>query len=240
MTAWQQLALAFPHEPDYARADFLEAPSNAAALAWLARSADWPGGRLALWGEAGCGKTHLLHRWAAKAGAVVLTGRAVRGWHDLAGSAGVAIDQADAAEENGLLHVLNGAAEAKLPVLLASRLPPSRWRVGLPDLASRVRAISAVGIGPAEDELLRALLARLLSERRLAVAPPLQARLLLRLSRTPSAIREAAARLDRAALEAGSGVTWALVAQILGNLGPEAANQSDEMLEPSWSLPRPT
>ena len=55
-------------------------------------------------------------------------------------------------------------------------------------------------IGPAEDELLRGLLARLLAERQLAVAEPLQDWLRLRLPRSQAAIREAVARLDRAAL----------------------------------------
>jgi chromosomal replication initiation ATPase DnaA len=239
MTALQQLALPFPHAPDYARADFLEAPSNAEALAWLARTEDWPGGRLAVWGEAGCGKTHLLHRWAAAMGAAVMTGPALRGWPDLPGTGGAAIDDADAAEETALLHLLNAAAEAVSPVLLGSRVPPARWLVRLPDLASRVRSVSAVGIGPPEDDLLRALLTRLLSERRLGVSPPLQAWLLLRLPRTAAAVREAAARLDRAALEAGTGVTRGLIVQVAEDLAPEAPAQPREISSTAEAIASP-
>ncbi len=54
-----------------------------------------------------------------------------------------------------------------MPVLLAARAPPARWQFGLADLASRLRAITAVEIGPPEDTLLRILLARLLAERQL-------------------------------------------------------------------------
>ena len=115
----------------------------------------------------------------------------------------MAVDDADAAPERPLLHLLNAAGEAGLPVLLAGRAAPARWHAALPDLASRLRAITAVRIGPAEDELLRSLLARLLAERQLAVAEPLQDWLRLRLPRSQGAIREAVARLDRAALAAG-------------------------------------
>jgi chromosomal replication initiation ATPase DnaA len=225
VTVRDQLALPFPHEPDYGATEFLGAPSNAAARAWLARTEHWPGGRLALWGEAGCGKTHLLHRWAVETGARLIAGPALRGLPDLPLTGGVAIDDAEGAEECALLHLLNAAAEAALPVLLAGRTAPARWPVRLPDLASRLRSVNAAGIGPAEDDLLRALLARLLSGRQLAVPPPLQEWLLLRLPRTPAAIREAAARLDRAALAAGAGVTRSLAVQVLAGLAVEAPVQ---------------
>lgn len=213
MTSPRQIPLPFVHRPDFATATFLEAPSNADALAWLARTGEWPGGRFALWGEAGCGKTHLLHRWAARVGAHV-TGMPEAEIGPPAGP--LALDDAETAagEERAFLHLLNGAAEAGCPVLLAARTPPSRWRVRLPDLASRLRATSAVQIGPAEDGLLGALLTCLLAERQLAVPPAVQAWLLLRLPRTPAAIREAAARLDHAALAAGGAVTRPIAAEV--------------------------
>ena len=71
------MPLPFVYEPAYQPADFLPDAGNAAALAWL--DAPWPGGRLTLWGEAGCGKTHLLHVWAARTGAELLDGSALAG-----------------------------------------------------------------------------------------------------------------------------------------------------------------
>src|SRR5580698_6522421 len=158
MTHTRQLPLPFSHSPEYAVEDFQPADSNAEALAWLDRTADWPQHRLAVWGPGGCGKTHLLHLWAARAGAVLLSGPAVR---LVPPERPLAIDDADAAPEQVLLHTLNAAAEAGLPVLLAGREPPARWPVRLPDLASRLRAITSVQIQPADEELLQCLLARL-------------------------------------------------------------------------------
>ena len=133
---------------------------------------------------------------------------------------GVALDDADAmAEEPALLHLLNAAREAGLPVLLAARTPPARWPVRLPDLASRLRAVTAVEILPPEESLLRALLLRLLADRQLAVRPDLQDWLLLRLPRSPAALREAVARLDRAALAAGGAVTRPIAAGVVAAMG---------------------
>ncbi len=214
-----QLALPFDPPPRFEPVDLIEAGSNAEARAWLARTGEWPGARLALWGPAGCGKTHLLHGWALRAGAEILRGpdldpELVPG--PLEGA--MAIDDAEQAPELALLRLLNTAGEAGQPVLLAGRAPPARWPVRLPDLASRLRAITAVAIGAAEDELLRLLLRRLLMERQIGVAEAVQSFLLLHLPRTPAAVRLAAARLDRAALAAGRAVTRGLAEQVLADL----------------------
>jgi len=215
-----QLPLPFPHQPAYAAADFLEAPSNEAALTWLDRVADWPDHRLALWGEPGCGKTHLLRLWAGRRGAALLAGPDLHGLPTLPAAGGVALDDADTiADEAALLHLLNAAREARLPVLLAARTPPARWPVHLPDLGSRLRAVTSVEILSPEESLLRALLLRLLADRQLAVRTDLQDWLLLRLPRSPAALREAVARLDQTALAAGGAVTRPIAAAVVAAMG---------------------
>lgn len=220
MTGWRQLPLPFDHAPQFACSDFLTGASNAEALAWLDRTPAWPQRRLALWGGQGSGKTHLLHRWAARNGAGVVSGPALRFDPPLppSGSQAIAIDEADAAPERALLHLLNATAEAAQPVLLAGQTPPARWPLALADLASRLRAVTAVQIHPPGDELLRSLLARLLAERQIAVPAALQDWLRLRLPRTPWAMREAAARLDRTALAAGRPVTRVVAAAVLADI----------------------
>lgn len=217
MTALRQLALPFVHAPRLTEAEFLPSPGTEAALAWLS-AAEWPGRRLALWGAPGTGKTHLLHVWATRAGAVLVSGAAVRAGAapgNVCAPGPLALDDADLAPETGLLHLLNAAQEAGHPVLLAARTPPARWPTALPDLASRLRATIAVPLGAADDAFLRTLLARLLSDRQLQVAASVQDWLLAVLPRDPAALREAAARLDRAGLAAGRGITRALAARTL-------------------------
>jgi chromosomal replication initiation ATPase DnaA len=176
---------------------------------------------LAIWGPPGCGKTHCLRLWAAHVGAVCRDGPGLRVPPEPA--AAVAIDDADAVPDpEVLLHTLNRAAAAGTALLLSARLPPGRWSVGLPDLKSRLRAITAVEIGPPEDSLLRALLARLLSDRQLAMSSGIQEWLLLRLPRTAAALREAVARLDRAQLATGRAITRGLAAAILAEMDDPA------------------
>lgn len=249
MRAAPQLPLPFLRPAPRPSGDFLRAPSNEAALTWLARTADWPQGRLALWGESGCGKTHLLSEWAAATGGHLLHGPALPelgDLPDLPNAHGLVIDEADAlTREPTLLHLLNAAAEARQPVLLAARTPPARWPVRLPDLASRLRAITAVEIGPPEESLLRALLARLLADRGQRVPASLQDWLLTQLPRTPATLREAVDRLDRAALARPGGITQPFARAVLQDLlhlppvdsdtGGTADLDEDSMSSPSGS-----
>ena len=213
----KQLALPFAEEQNYAADDFCDAPSNAKARDWLARPEAWSNGRLVLWGEAGCGKTHLLHVWAAESGAAIIHGPELYGLVRPTGP--VAVDDADILPEpQALLHLLNTASEAGQKVLMTARLPPARQTIPLPDLASRLRAAEAVEIRPAEDELLERLLTRLAADRQLTLSIPVRNFMLIFLPRTAATLREAVARLDRATLGRGTKITRQLAAEILAEL----------------------
>jgi chromosomal replication initiation ATPase DnaA len=229
MSSSGQLALSFFPGPSFAEVDFRRAESNAAACAWLCRTAEWPNHRLALWGEAGCGKTHLLHIWSRQSGAMLCSGFQLPGLTDVQGT-GIAVDDADAiSDERALLHLLNAADETGTPVLLAARTPPARWGVGLADLASRLRAMMAVEIGAPEDSLLQALLARLLADRQLRLPGTVQDWLVRRLPRSAAALREAVERLDAAALDEHRTITARFAARVLAPvLGPDEISQSDD------------
>ncbi len=218
MTRSAQLALPFGHVPGYAPQEFFRSPGNEAALAWLARSTDWPDGRLVIWGAVGSGKTHLLHVWAAESRAVLSCGADLDWTEALQGSGPIAIDDADAAPETPLLHLVNAAAEWERPLVLTSRRHPSRWPMKLADLSSRLRAAAEVELRGPEDDLLSPLFSRLLAERQLAVPHHVQAWLLRRLPRSPAALEAAAARLDHALLESPGRVTRALATAIVESL----------------------
>ncbi|HEY0184165.1 MAG TPA: DnaA/Hda family protein [Rhodopila sp.] len=227
-----QLLLPFPFVPDYDSRDFLPAASNREALAWI--DIEWPERRLALWGPPGCGKSHLLHIWAERNKADLLTGPMLtdQALHDLNGKAeggALALDDADrVASEPLLLHLLNTARDRGLRLLLTSREPPSRWPALLPDLSSRLRAITAVEVQPASDDLLAALLMRLLSDRQLSVAQSVQQWLLTHLPRSPAALRQAVQRLDQLSMVSGKAITRSLAARVLAE-DETAISSADEV-----------
>ena len=54
-------------------------------------------------------------------------------------------------------------------MLLTARSAPATWRIEVPDLASRLRALPVVALAAPDDALLRAVIVKLFADRQLAV-----------------------------------------------------------------------
>jgi chromosomal replication initiation ATPase DnaA len=215
----EQLPLDLGHRPALGRADFLVAPSNAQAVAWLDRWPLWPGPGVALYGPPGSGKTHLAHVFAARARAPFIDPAALATERvpALLGDARAAIvDDARRAGAEPLLHLYNVLSERRGHLLLAAREPPAHWPIALPDLRSRLLAAPAVALDPPDEALIAALLVKLFADRQLAVGDDVVAYLTLRLERSFDAALSAVALLDRAALAEQRPVTVPLARRVLG------------------------
>lgn len=226
MTDRKQLLFAFDHTPSLQEEDFLVADDNREAYAWLERWPHWPSSVLVVHGPPGCGKTHLLHVFLARTGGLALTlsdldhGRVVE---RLDTAPAWALDDADRlagpADEVGLLHVYNTICETRRHLLLTAREPPSRWRVRLPDLGSRLKATPVAGIRSPGDPLMRAVLGKLFADRQLQVDDGVLTYVLSHMERTFDAARSIVARIDETALHGHRRITTALVREVLNAEG---------------------
>jgi chromosomal replication initiation ATPase DnaA len=100
-------------------------------------------------------------------------------------------------------------------LLLMSRAPAMRLDIGLPDLASRLKALPAVAMGVPDDTLLAGLLGKLFSDRQVLVSDKVIAYLVPRIERDFSAMGQLVADIDQQALEKQKPVTVPLVADVL-------------------------
>jgi chromosomal replication initiation ATPase DnaA len=214
----RQLALALDHGESFAREDFVEGPSNAAALSLIDRWPDWPSRVMALIGPQGSGKSHLATIWSEQSGARFVSMRTLdreRLPSVLATGALVVEDFAEGTfDEAVLFHLLNLAHQEGAYLLLTARTSPAGWTIGLPDLASRLRAIPAVTLSAPDDPLLRAVMIKLFADRQLAVDETLIAYLLTRMERSFPAARLAVDNLDREAMRQKRPVNRALAAEL--------------------------
>jgi chromosomal replication initiation ATPase DnaA len=217
-----QLPLELGHRASYGGEDFLVAPCNEAAVAWLDRWPDWPGPGLAIHGPAGCGKTHIAHVFQAGAEARLLRPGDLERASPAAlieGYRACVLDGAPPVPERPLLHLFNALAEKGGHLLIVSRLPPARWSLGLPDLASRLSALPAVRIDPPDDSLVEALLVKLFADRQIIVAPGVVAFLTARLERSFDALLRAVDHLDRESLARHRRVSLPLAREIVEQEG---------------------
>jgi chromosomal replication initiation ATPase DnaA len=213
-----QFVLDLGHRPALGREDFLVAPHNASAVALVGSWPDWPGPSAAVYGPPGGGKTHLAHVFAASAHAEIVAAGALEeaASRVLDGALrAAAVEDADRVAGLGLLHLLNAVAEKGGHVLLTAREAPSRWPVQLPDLASRLRALPAVGIGAPDDATLAAVLVKLFEDRQLRVSDEVVVYLAARIERSFDGARRIVAALDAASLAARREVTVALAREVL-------------------------
>ena len=211
-----QLTLPLGHDPQYGRDDFVVWPSNEAALRLIDRWPDWPAPVVVLSGPAGSGKTHLAHIWAERAGAEVLAASRLDAVLARPGRV-VALDDIDpqAVPEQPLFHLINSATEAGAHLLVTSRSPAALWKVGLPDLRSRLRLAAPAALASPDDDLLRQVLVKLFADRQLFVERPVIEYLLVRMERSLAAALVLVDRLDREALAAGNPITRAMAARFL-------------------------
>lgn len=214
----RQLVLALDHSVSFAAEDFLQGPSNEAALTLIERWPDWPDRVVAMIGPEGSGKSHLASIWAEVTGARILSAKLLS-ITDLPAAfvtGALVLEDLEFAglDERSLFHFLNLAREQRAFVLITSRSPLSTFPVTIRDLASRMRVLPSVTLTSPDDALLRALMVKLAADRQIALDETLVNYLANRIERSFAAARAAVNRLDEEAMRQHRPVTRALAAEL--------------------------
>lgn len=201
--------------------DYFVSGSNRAAHD-VVTGGDWPGGRLALTGAPGAGKTHLAQIWAQAARAPVIAAAGLRDLALPAPGAALVVEDLDTLPqdaEEALFHLINHLAATSGRLLVTAPRPPARLSIALPDLASRLQAFSLARIDSPDDALLAAILAKLFADRGLAPDSALIPWLVARMERSFAAASELAELLDAMALSEGRALTVPFARAVLSQAG---------------------
>jgi DnaA family protein len=225
----RQLALKFPAPQRCTLANF-EAGPNGEIVDALGKCGH--GAFAALWlvGETGAGKSHLLRGTCHAAVAAGLTAAYlpldVRAagtdvFDGLEAFAVVAIDDTERwlghrLWEEALLGLYQRLFDRRSALLFASTLTPGDLDVGLPDLASRLRAAQVYTLRPLADTDRARAIERLAAERGLELSGDVVAFILRRVPRRMDELLGIFERLDRGALAQQRRVTIPLVKEVLG------------------------
>jgi chromosomal replication initiation ATPase DnaA len=213
-----QLVLTLETRSAQGRSDFIVAPGNERAVAFIDSFREWPAPAAALIGPPASGKSHLAAVWAQRVGAGVVQAMALNA--DVPQGPLVVEDVAQGVAEAPLFALLERAA----PLLLTSQVGPADWptkfRFALPDLVSRSRALLAFDLWAPDDALLMGLAVKLFADRQLQVPESVISHMIATLERSPGAIRDFVARADAAALAAKKPVNLGLIKGLLADTPP--------------------
>lgn len=219
----RQIAFDLGHRPAHGRQDFLVAPSNRDAVAWIDLWPEWPAPALVLHGPASCGKTHLAAVWAEKTDTAFVTAAQIAGGDAdaIARSArNLVLDHvdpwfSDRAAETTLFHLYNIMKEEGRSLLLTMRMAPVHVPFALPDLASRLRAAPAAAIHAPDDSLLSAILVKLFADRQLTVGQDVISYIVPRMERSFAAATDIVDRADKIALAEKKNIGVGLMRQVM-------------------------
>lgn len=215
----KQLILPLGHSPAFEDKDFIVSSANKEAHQSLMSRPQWSHPCLSIYGDRGCGKTHLSHIWQEKTKAQYFTG------HDfnrieieslLKGESPLILDDAHFIEkEEKLFHFYNHIMDKKRGFLLLSLFPPSQWTFKLPDLKSRLKVIPAIKIHAPDEALLSRLITKLFQDLQVHVEGDVVSFLLKHMERSFQSANTWVEKLNRASLIQKRRVTIPLVRELL-------------------------
>jgi DnaA regulatory inactivator Hda len=215
----KQLILPLDHSPAFDDKDFIVSTANENAYHHLMSWPQWPHPCLSIYGEGGCGKTHLSHIWQEKTKARYLSGNdfnqvQLEALFD--GKNLFILDNAQRIDrEEKLFHFYNYILNEKGGVLFLSAVPPSQWKVSLPDLSSRLKIIPAIRIHAPDEALLARLINKLFQDLQLHVDEDVVSFLLKHMERSFESAHFWVEQLNTASLIQKRRITIPLVREML-------------------------
>lgn len=217
-----QIPLSFEITPSKGRDDLIVSQSVQGAITMIDQWPNWPSHVVVLAGPTGSGKSHIAHIWQQKSDAKKIT---LRGETDdlveTVKTTPVLIENIDQllassqADETKLFHLLNSAKEAGSFVLMTARSWPASWKVGLPDLASRIKAATIVEISEPDENLLAQVIFKLFADRQVEIDEKTVNYLVMRMERSLAVASNIVEAMDELALSKKTPVSRAIAAEVL-------------------------
>lgn len=190
----QQLFIKFPIKSEYLSEDFYISPANNQAYEYISKWPNWGNevfsNILLIYGETGSGKTHLAHIWQNLSNASLLHADSFSKENSLI------LEDIDYIDQEFLLHLINTTKENKQYLLLTSTSSPKNLNFPLADLQSRIMSIPSIAIDFPDQELLKAVLLKHLTDRNLKISSVAMDYITPRIDRSFSKLRIFIEKLD--------------------------------------------
>lgn len=220
----RQVPFAFDLTRSTSREDYVPGLANDAALAFIDAWPNWRARVGAIWGPRGSGKSHLSQIWRMAAHAIEITPSAltIERVTELSPGCAVLVDGAgDVTTGAPLFHLINFINNSQSWLLLTGEQAPQRWPTSVPDLHSRLTAVTGACLDLPDEALMARVLLKLFGDRQLKFPEALIDYLVPRLRRSFADAEKLVALMDYLALEKKRSVSIETAARALRQLDDE-------------------
>lgn len=223
----RQIPFHFEVKPEWGREDFLAARCNIEALKTIESWPQWTFFALFLYGPLGCGKTHLAHIFAERV--IKYCAKPLRVLFMEARD--IKLKKVDRifkespclvvenispnVDNEALFHLFNIYHNNGGSLLFTGENPPARLHFKLPDLQSRLNMIPTVAIKEPDDEMLAALVLKLLTDRQIMVSQEVLNYIVQNIERSFAFARRLVEEIDAVSLARQRAVTVPIVKEAL-------------------------
>jgi chromosomal replication initiation ATPase DnaA len=214
-----QLIFKFPFSKKYYEQDFFVSSNNFSAYKLIESWPNWPGKWLNIFGQAGCGKTHLAKILEKKIDKIKLieaeniNNKIVE---DLNSLDCLIIDNFNNNIDEKLFYsIFNQSKQLENYILINSITSIKDLKINLEDLKSRIRSFLFIGIELPTDDLLKVIISKTLSDNQININPKISDFIINNVERSYDKMFKFLKDLDELSLSTGKSININLIKKVL-------------------------
>ena len=214
-----QLIFKFPFKIRYYEQDFYVSSNNFSAYKLIESWPNWPGKWLNIFGDPGCGKTHLSKILEKKIKKIkILDAENIN--NDIVPILNqlecLIIDNyKNNIKEELLYSILNQSKQLEKYIVINSIKPISKMNLEIKDLQSRVNSFVFIGIDLPTDELLKVIISKSFSEKQININPKISEYILKNVDRSYEEMFKFIKDVDDLSLSTGKSININLIKKVL-------------------------
>ncbi len=214
-----QLVFKFPFKAKYYEQDFYVSSNNFSAYRLVESWPDWPGKWLNIFGDKGCGKTHLskiLEKKINKVKIIDANKLSDQILDEFMNLDCLIIDNfSNNISEKLLYSILNHSKQLENYIFINSLKSIKDSKFDLQDLQSRINSFTYIGIQLPTDDLLKVIISKYFSEKQINVSPKISEFIIKNVERSYEKMFKFIKDLDDLSLSSGKSININLIKKIL-------------------------
>ena len=214
-----QLIFKFPFSKKYYEQDFFVSSNNFSAYKLVESWPTWPGKWLNIYGASGSGKTHLSKILEKKIKRTKLieakniNGEIIQNLSDIDC---LIIDSFENNIDEKLLYsIFNQSKQLENYLLINSKNSIKNFKFKLDDLKSRINSLLYIGIELPNDDLLKVIITKTLSDKQISINPKISNFIINNVERSYEKMLKFLKDVDELSLSSGKSININLIKKVL-------------------------